>query len=632
MCSSQNRCFFLLLLFPFSVGRAVEWHVAVTGNDTHAGMQASPLRTLQRAADLAQPGDTVTVHAGIYRERVNPPRGGESDVKRITYQAAPGEDVEIRGSEVVKGWEKVRNETWKLVLPNAFFGTFNPFADEIKGDWFDPVKRVHHTGAVYLNGEWLTETDKQEEALAPAGESPLWFGHVDEKVTTLWAQFPGVDPNGALTEVNVRQTVFYPDKPGRNYITVRGFMLRHAATPWAPPTAEQIGLIGTHWSKGWVIENCTISHSICAGLTLGKYGDTHDNTAESAPGYVTTIEKALAFDIPWDKAHVGNHVVRSNRISHCEQAGIVGSMGASFSVVEGNVIHDIHVRKRFSGAEMAGIKFHGAVDTLIRGNRIYKTVRGLWLDWMTQGTRITCNLFYENVVEDVYMEVNHGPFVLDNNVMLSSLCLRDLSQGGAYAHNLFAGTIVSAQEPGRHTPYLSAHATAMAGLTNIVGGDNQYFNNVFVGTDRPPAKDRMEKGVRKGVNGYGLWVYDKRAFPLRTAGNVYVHGARPYTNETDCVQVPSGKVQFRVDATSGEVTIQLDFTQALRQAKTAPVDTEKLGRTKISGLIYQNHDGMPLRVDTDFFGKERSRQAPTPGPFETRTDAMIKLVREGGMP
>ena len=36
---------------------------------------------------------------------------------------------------------------------------------------------------------------------------------------------------------------------------MRGFTLEHAATNWAPPTAEQIGLIGTHWSKGWIIEN-----------------------------------------------------------------------------------------------------------------------------------------------------------------------------------------------------------------------------------------------------------------------------------------------------------------------------------------------------------------------------------------
>jgi hypothetical protein len=35
------------------------------------------------AAAVAQPGDVITVHAGIYRERVTPPRGGNSDSERI---------------------------------------------------------------------------------------------------------------------------------------------------------------------------------------------------------------------------------------------------------------------------------------------------------------------------------------------------------------------------------------------------------------------------------------------------------------------------------------------------------------------------------------------------------------------
>ncbi|MFA7006738.1 MAG: DUF1565 domain-containing protein, partial [Verrucomicrobiia bacterium] len=77
---------------------AAEFHVATTGNDTNRGTKAAPLRTIQRAADLAQPGDVITVHEGIYRERINPPRGGSSDKKRIVYQAAPGEKVEIKGS------------------------------------------------------------------------------------------------------------------------------------------------------------------------------------------------------------------------------------------------------------------------------------------------------------------------------------------------------------------------------------------------------------------------------------------------------------------------------------------------------------------------------------------------------
>ena len=37
-----------------------------------------------------KPGDIITVHEGIYREQIIPIRGGESDTKRIIYQAATG--------------------------------------------------------------------------------------------------------------------------------------------------------------------------------------------------------------------------------------------------------------------------------------------------------------------------------------------------------------------------------------------------------------------------------------------------------------------------------------------------------------------------------------------------------------
>ena len=257
------RLLTVLLLAPLAAAQAVQFHVATTGDDANQGTKSAPWRTIQHAADLAQPGDTITVHAGTYRQRINPPRGGTSDAKRIVYQAAQGEQVEIKGSEVVNHWGQVQENVWKVTLPNSFFGRFNPYRDLIRGDWFADNKREHHTGAVYLKGEWLTEAAKLDEVLMSgspawitkaertAGLNPqLWFAQVDETNTTIWAQFKGVNPNEQLVEINVRQTIFYPDQPGRNYITVRGFTLRHAATPWAPPTAEQIGLIGTPLEQG----------------------------------------------------------------------------------------------------------------------------------------------------------------------------------------------------------------------------------------------------------------------------------------------------------------------------------------------------------------------------------------------
>ena len=82
-----------LLLTPL---HAAILHVAPTGDNTQTGMASAPLRSIQHAAELAQPGDTITVHAGVYRENINPPRGGESDVRRIIYQAALGDKVEVK--------------------------------------------------------------------------------------------------------------------------------------------------------------------------------------------------------------------------------------------------------------------------------------------------------------------------------------------------------------------------------------------------------------------------------------------------------------------------------------------------------------------------------------------------------
>ena len=227
----------LLQLFSISIGMAIttaaatEFHVSVQGDDHNQGTLAKPFRTIQRAANLAQPGDVISVHAGIYRERINPPRGGQSDRKRIIYQAAPGERVGIRGSELVTNWVKVHENVWKATLPNALFGSFNPYSDLIHGDWFDPKGRAHHTGAVYLNGEWLTEAATLDEVLKPAATNALWFAEVDATNTTVWSQFNEVNPNEQRVEINVRRTVFYPEKTGSNFVTVRGFIMRQAATP-----------------------------------------------------------------------------------------------------------------------------------------------------------------------------------------------------------------------------------------------------------------------------------------------------------------------------------------------------------------------------------------------------------------
>jgi len=609
--NSTNRVLLMLCVLVLSSGamQARQYHVSVKGDDTGEGTAGAPFRTISKAAEVAQSGDVITVHEGTYRERVNPPRGGRSDRMRIVYRAAPGEKVIIKGSEVIKAWQKVQNDTWKVEIANSFFGDFNPYSDLISGDWFNSKGRDHHTGAVYLNDHWLTEAASLDDVLKPIGSTPLWFGQVNEANTTIWAQFKDINPNQAGVEINVRQAVFYPDRPGVNFITVSGMTMMHAATPWAPPTAEQIGLIGTHWSKGWIIENNDVRYSTCVGITLGKYGDQWDNTSQNtATGYVETIERALANG--WSKENIGHHVVRNNHISHCEQAGLVGSMGAVFSTITGNVIHDIHIRQLFTGAEMAGIKIHGAIDTLISNNHIYRTCRGIWLDWMTQGTRVTRNLLHDNDTrEDLFVEVNHGPFLVDNNLFLSPTSLSDWSQGGAYVHNLFTGRIVPRPELRRQTPYQKPHGTEVAGLRNTEGGDDRFYNNIFVAQS-------------------GLAAYDKATHRMFMGGNVFLKGAKAGMHESN----PLVDMQFDPSINLVEkdnafyLHITLNTAWARRQSRQL-VTTDLLGRAKIPNLPYEEPDGSPYRIGADYFGKKRNPSNPFPGPFElTESEELVLRV------
>ncbi len=634
---SWNR--FTGLLLAALCARAllgVELHVSMQGSDANDGSEAKPLRTISAAARAAQPGDVITVHAGVYRERITPPRGGESDSRRITYQAAPGEVVEIKGSEVARDWKPYRGDVWKLTLPNSFFGAYNPYKDLIEGDWFTGKGRPHHTGEVYFNGKPLLEAQQLEGVLNPQPyadardrEASLWtwYTESDAENTHIYANFHGRNPNEELVEINVRDSCFYPAAPGRNFITVRGFRLRHAATQWAAPTAEQIGLIGTHWSKGWIIENNVISDSRCSCVTLGKERATGHNVwtrnpaKDGATHYNEVILRAL--EIGWSRENIGSHIVRNNTIYNCEQAGIAGSMGAVFSRITGNHIYNVWHRRQFTGAEMGGIKLHGAIDVLIKNNRIHNAGRGLWMDWMAQGARITSNLLYDNTTDDLFVEVNHGPFLVDNNIFLSPISLQDWSEGGAYVHNFMGGRVVSRTELNRWTPYHRPHSTALAGVTLTNGGDNRFYNNIFNGgVEASPAS---EASRNTAFNGYGTWVYDTRKFPSRMGGNVYLHGARPYSREPGPLVLQEADPKPRVDDEGESVYLHLVLDPALAQAGTVPVTTELLGRTVVAEAGYDEHDGAPLVIDTDYFGKPLGATRRAAGPFASPGSGEVRL-------
>jgi len=591
---------------------AHEYHVSVYGNDKNSGDYKFPFRTISMAAKYAYPGDIITVHAGIYREEINPLRGGFSDKKRIVYRAAVGEKVYIKGSEKVSNWKKYKNDTWIISIPNSFFGKFNPYSDLIHGDWFRNLGREHHTGAVYLDGFWLIEARNLKIVLAPQEKKALWFAQVKDGFTTIFAQFKGINPNDRNTEINVRRTVFYPKNTGINYITVQGFILEQAATPWSPPTAEQIGLIGTNWSKGWIIKNNIIKYSTCVGVTLGKYGDKWDNTSQnSATGYVKTINNAL--NNGWTKENIGHHLVFNNEISNCEQAGVVGSLGAIFSIISQNTIHHIHVRKLFSGAEIAGIKIHAAIDCTISNNHIYKTFRGIWLDWMNQGSRITKNFLHDNGPKaDIFVEVNHGSFLVDYNFCLSENSLRDWSEGGAYVHNIFAGKFVISPVLKRATPYQYPHSTKIANLIPTNGGDNRFYNNILVGKA-------------------SLLRYNFMKYPSFMGGNIFLKDAKPAKYEITPEIYNEFDPNIKVYEKNKKFYLSMKVDKIWKTKYSKKIITSKLlGKSKETKLPFVQPNDLPYNMSIDFLNNVQKKGDVSPGPISFKKSGRLEIKIKAG--
>jgi len=100
---------------------AATYQVSPVGDDTTTGSAAAPWQTIQHAVDRAQPGDTVQLQTGIYRERVLLTRSGEPE-RPITFAAAPGSRPEIwfsKSQSSPEDWVAAGPQRWRT-LPGSF--------------------------------------------------------------------------------------------------------------------------------------------------------------------------------------------------------------------------------------------------------------------------------------------------------------------------------------------------------------------------------------------------------------------------------------------------------------------------------------------------------------------------------
>ena len=631
-------------------------HVDKKGSDCGLGNVESPFLTIDKAASVAQPGDSIIVHEGIYREEITHINTGLSESRRISFEAAKDEQVMIKGSEEITGWQQIDGSIWKVEIDNKIFKDFNPFATKLFGDWL-AVDNDKSLGQVYLNDQSLFEVSEYEQLADPKLVEEIldhwtnkqvtydykdqsiyvWYAKVEKDITTIYVNFHDYNPNNEVTEINVRKSAFRPFKMHTNYITIRNFEIANVATQWSPPTAAQTGMIDTHWSKGWIIENNTLYNAVCSAIAIGKEISTGDNLntyRKDKPGYqyqIETVFKAVNSD--WNKETIGSHIVRNNVIHDCGQNAVVGHLGSAFSKIYNNHIYNIGNKREFFGYEIAGIKLHAAIDTQVYNNYVHNCSLGMWFDWQTQGTRISKNIFNDNT-RDLFVEVSSGPYIVDNNILTADYALDNHAQGGAYVNNIINGEIVHRLMLDRATPYHVPHSTLIAGFAPVYGGDDRFYNNIFIGQEGiPNVGTEIYNGYNTSLSEFKEAVakeegdhesFHKIKQPVYIEDNAYFNKANQFNREDRNFIDENVNPDLSIVEEGNDVYLNISVPESFIEFKGQVYDTETLPKVRIVDADFEDENGNSLTINTDLNDDLREHESMI-GPLQTLTTGNNKV-------
>lgn len=435
-------------------------------DDAGPGTREKPFKTINRAAQVLEPGQRVVVAAGVYRERVTPKRGGTSPAKMIRYQAAPDAKVVIRGSRALKTtWKRTgeKSTVWTSPLPAKLFGKDNPFTlPNVTPEQFSHMSwatrwrgKTPYTlprGLVFQDDRRLEQVASAKDVAAKAGT--YWVAEAGKALHV--RPFDDKDPNGATMEVTTQGAIFAPARTGLGYIAVAGFTIEHAGNQWPMP---QHGALSTWSGHHWLIERNAVRQVNGVGIDIGTQ---------------------RFWDLPRDlRDRVGRHIVRRNVVMDCGVCGIQG-LSPTGSLIEDNHVllnafHDVA-----GYYETGGIKTHTNRNVLIRRNVVTDTIHGtgIWMDFANANSRCTRNVVVGNncLNGGIFIEASNVPNMIDHNFVWGN------KGDGIYEHDS-CGQIIVHNFIGRNT----GPAVRLRGkVTNrtvsgkpIVGGDHTVVNNIF---------------------------------------------------------------------------------------------------------------------------------------------------------
>lgn len=479
-------------------------------SDKNDGMEERPFLTINRAAQAVKPGECVYIHTGVYRELVRPLNSGERPDKMIKYQAAPGEQVVIKGSRIIDNQWVLSIDphdslaaSGSLQLNKELGFPANSYSkqimmitipDDIFEDGYFPLKTANTTDSdfgmmnwatrwkgripyilprclLFQNGQRMSQLAAYEDLVRLQGS--YWVAP-DGKTIHINA-FDNVNPNDQIFEIAVQNYIIQPQTTGLGYIKISGLILEHCANGFLRSGEGALFTMGGHH---WIIEGNIVREVNALGIEIGS--SAYEWRDPRNAGNVQEQEQRP----PRQGQQHGGHIVRRNVVYNCGTAGIRG-LGVSNALLEDNNINNCGWQDVEFHWEVAGIKLLNAHGTLVRNNYISDILGGcgIWLDWDNQNSRVTRNVI-RNITTlqgAIFIEASQVLNLVDNNIIWNvngqGVRLAD-TDSTIVAHNLFAN-VTEEQVVARVATDRSI------GGRKLTSTGNQILNNIIVNQGKP---------------------------------------------------------------------------------------------------------------------------------------------------
>ncbi len=378
---SSQRGKWILALLVFSLAaqaQAKVWHVTqrvIAGIDPNA-----QFTTIGAAVAHLEPGDTMLLHAGIYRELVTVERSGTPE-QPITIRTAEGANVVLTGADRFTDWspspgsDRIYSTPW----PHKFV-TWNKSYTHPNDDYHRLIGRCEQ---VFINGYALRQVLERDKLARGT-----FFVDIDaQRLYVCPADNQEITKNKTLVEASTRDQIL---RVKGSYVTVKGLRFRHAANR-AQQGAAQFG--GDHLT----VEDCIFEYTNASGATFtGK-----------------------------------ETIVRNCTFQHNGQLGF-GASHAHGLRLTGCTVRNNNTKGFDRGWEAGGDKIcltRGAVledSTFIenRGN-------GIWFDIGNEDCEVRNCLIADNDDAGIFYEISYGLHAHDNVIVGNGLAFTPGAWGAA---------------------------------------------------------------------------------------------------------------------------------------------------------------------------------------------------------